>query len=369
MNKIVFPVVDDYIRPDKLLGLIVYGTDDTVTFYNVHNDSFNYEDTPWYRNPVITIAEALDIISLSYFIVSKKTLYKLFPDLTFNGRDALYVIHANVPFNSCLTEVSDMNLYPFYLTNASKNPLQIAQMFKSIYRINSDLEYCRLKALYPDAEYLIRGSAVMDSRFNVGDTEVSIYLEPFTKSWRFKEMIDKTISKSEDVKLNSIDKEGATLIKLDFDGAHLRVLDKLSNANSIPTNQKAVKSIIENISGDIHIIKADLYKAMYSERFDIDHVLFKKTKRVYQTFKSPFGIPDTPFNYIIQQHEVLNTSKLALSIDSCVQKFLYYTYDGLYVLVNSDYVDRFFSTIQKFVSENKTPLTVTIKNKEFFIHD
>jgi hypothetical protein len=354
-QTLYFFFFDDIVTPKKITGYYSCSSinDDDITYVNVGDIDY-FMQTPLYRFDTVTHQEFEQyVLPTITWCIHSKNLYKLYPHLK-NIKDPLYYLHIQKDY-----ELPQL----FHAKNMMTS--KFAPYRTIIQKVYKDMSLIYSASHGLNLEPIVRTTAKLDNHVFVGDNHVPTFFTGFTRSLRLRDELSSSINMKKEERIH-LHKDGL-LVNVDFDGAHLRILDKLSGEEQIiPNNQRAV-DYITNTATDVRVFKTDIYATMYSEKFDrINHPLFKRVKQTYKSYQSPFGVKNIPFNYIIQHYEVKMICDLVETIDSLVKEYYFYHYDGLTFSIYPDKLNDFNMIIKEFA--NKHPLKLNILNKTYYVN-
>lgn len=355
MKYAIFPIFNRLIQPDKILGITSISEEGQFTFHNIGFE----EDTPFYRYKLENLEDVFNSYQdhqvITYF---KKGLFSVgeFEDHWISWRNVnslLWMYGKDIE-----NEFYDKNRYIYF-------PLSYySRLLKSI---SSKPWFDKLFTIpYPDENVntLLKAGNNLDGFFVMNNKKHWKFFDPYTKGARFRDTISNSIS-LEKQKRGGIATKGIK-VYVDIDSYHLRLMDK-KLGGMIPKDQRGHDWLMEQVFGANVPKKEDqkklVFTAFYGEQFNLLPCEFtdQLQKKKY-LFKSPMLRHGIPFNYVIQEMDVLKMSSFINDLHSEQSKIILYLYDGILFDVQPTYLSEFISKCKQTID---LPFVLETRGKKF----
>ena len=351
MKYTLFPIFNKLVNPTKLLGLCSINEEADFKF---HNFGFGM-DTPFYRYDKESIMDVLryydehDVIT--YF---KKGYYSLEDGLSYKWNDVNSILWLhNKELN---LEYYDPKGYIYFPLSFYSRLLR-SLVNKPYYEKLFDLE------ISDNINTVIKASSNLDGFIHLQNKRVYKYFDHYTKGGRFRDVISNTISIEAD-KRKYIQTKGIK-VYVDIDSYHLRLIDEVVG-NFMPKNERGHDWLMRQVFKEGQLPdkkdqKKLVFTALYGDNFEMLPCEFTETiQRKKYLFKSPLGRKKIPFNYIIQEMDVLRMSKFINQLQSSSSDIVLYLYDGLLFDVKESYFEEFMNKCKKVID---LPFTFTVNEE------
>lgn len=283
-------------------GLLIYS--DKPYFYKFDDGL----DTPFHQFPKINKKILDNVFSNEYIVLNKKKYFKYFDknnDYKNNWKDLNTLLWVNneepinLPDNDYLSEHIDV-------IRESKEILK-----------NYNLTYSKQN------DIILKACTLLDGYISIGGKKkYKKDFDHFTKSGRIRDK-GGTVSIKKEEKEKVDFKDG--YLYIDMKNFHLKIIDNVLEINMLPEddilNYISNRSLLPRES-----LKKEIFRSIYSERFDIDHPFFEKIKQKYKKLRAILK-PTKEFNYKIQQWESYIMSQFIINNQHL--KPVFYLYDGI----------------------------------------
>lgn len=283
------------------VGILVFENNDYEFFK--FGDSY---DTPFYRFPKLTKEILNNIFSVESVITNKKKLFNL--------------TKKNVE------NIKDLNTLLWY---NDKQPVKIPDTDNIVDHLRTIKQFLseneNLDLTYPmENDIILQACNILNGKIKIGDTIYDRSFDHFTKSGRLRDKAN-TISLPK-AKRNEYEYKYGKLA-IDMIKFHLYIIDKTLNINILYDDIDPLQQFLDDgLFSNMDEAKKEVYRAIYSERFDIDHKFFNLTERKHNTLRSLLK-PTEIFNYKIQQYESYLMSLLIIKNQKINP--IFYLYDGI----------------------------------------
>ena len=357
MNHLLFPIFNRLVNPTKILGITSINSDKEFTFHNINFGS----DTPFYRYEKENVNDVLNLYDDNSITLFKKGYY------TVKDINPTWKEWKN--WNSLMwfkgQEIVDSFYNPkryvyFPLAYYSRLLTDIANWkhFNKVFGINYD----------DNIEHLIEASSRLDGYYTLDGDRYYQYFDHYTKGARFRDVISNSIS-IERATRERIDAKGIK-VYVDIDSYHLRLINEVFDGG-MPRDQRGHNWLISEVFQEgkeppEEEQKKLIFTSLYSGNFDMLPCDWTdKLSRSLYKFKSPLGRKKIPFNYIIQEMDVLRMSKIINKLSCNESKILLYLYDGLLFDVKPNYLEDFLEVCSEVID---FPFTVKIGEEKIRIN-
>ena len=349
MKFILFPIFNRLVRPTKILGLSSINSEGEFKF---HNFGFGF-DTPYYRYEQEDVNDVLRSYPEDSISIFKKGYY------TVKNIDEQWKSFKD--YNSILWLRKGDILDSFYdPSNYIFKP--ISYYSKTLRNIYEWKHFDKILSMgyNENVETLIEGSSVLDGYYSIDGQKHYQYFDHYTKGSRFRDVISNSIS-IEKHKREKIETKGIK-VYVDLDSYHLRLIDE-KIGNMIPRDIRGHDWLISEVfekgkEPEVKEQKKLIFTSLYSGNFNMLPCDWTKKLEMKQyKFKSPLGRKGIPFNYIIQEMDVLRMSKYIRELYSNQSKTVLYLYDGVMFDVMPNYLEEFLDKCRKIID---LPFTVNI---------
>lgn len=358
MKHILFPIYNRLIKPTNIIGISSMDEDGQFKF---HNFSFG-NDTPFYKYE----KEDRQTVLESYkdhevLVLFKKGLYNLpdYQEITSHWKDLNTLLWMyNKEIIDFFYDTKKYIYTPLAKYSKTLRNLVNASYFDSLYSV-----------YYPEnIEHLLKASSKIDGSYKMKGKKFYKYFDHYTKGSRFRDVISNSIS-IESSKRADIETKGVG-VYVDIDSYHLRLIDQILGGY-IPRNERGHDWLMKQVFKegklpDVADQKKLVFTALYSENFSMLPCEFTEEIQMNKyKFKSPFKRKKIPFNYIIQEMDVLQMSKYINKLQSDKSEILLYLYDGLYFDVEKNYLNTFLNKAKDIID---LPFRVNIDDEEIRIN-
>lgn len=357
MNHLLFPIFNRLVNPTKILGITSINADKEFTFHNINFGS----DTPFHRYPKEDINEVLNLYDDNSITIFKKGFH------TVQGIDPKWKQWRNwnslmwLKGQDIIDSFYDPQNYVFFpLAYYSRLLTDLASWkhFNQIFGVQ-----------YSDnVEHLIEASSRLDGRYTLDEKRYYKYFDHYTKGSRFRDVISNSIS-TERVTRERIEATGIK-VYVDVDSYHLRLIDGIIDGG-MPRTERAHDWLMSQVFKEGMEPPEDeqkklIFTSLYSGNFNMLPCDWTDTlERKLYKFKSPLGRKKIPFNYIIQEMDVLKMSKFINKLSCNDSKILLYLYDGLLFDVKPSYLEDFLEVCSEVID---LPFTVKIGEEKIRIN-
>ena len=210
---------------------------------------------------------------------------------------------------------------------------------------------------------VIKASSILDGFIKYNDDILYKYFDHYTKGGRLRDTESNSINIEAKNRANLASK--GVKVYVDIDSFHLRILDRYLGINQIPKDVRGHNWVTEQAFGNHppDDIKKKIFQALYSEKFYLVPCEFMDfVKLRYQQLKSPFNRSGRSFNDKVQEIDVLEMSKIILSLhEKGFSDILLYLYDGLLYDVQPNRLKNFLECCQEVIN---FPFKISINNQE-----
>lgn len=361
--KIIYLLYDDIFNPKDILGFIIKDELGNVEFFKLKD----LYDTPYYNFPLVDKKELKkQLANPLCFVHNKKTLIKFF-----NG-------------NKKLNHIKDLNTHlwslglPIILDKPKEKYRPLNQLFQSFYDLDFDHTISFSDIENEASNIVLEASNLLDGILTLKNGDRSLetkfkWFDYYTKTGRLHDVSSNSINIKKERRWDIVPSvEQGILVLIDFDGFHIRIMDNKLGINKISKKEKAHEYLRKKSNSELGLpsFKKEVFHCLYSGNFSlIDYSWFKQVEKNIN--KLDFVLPIrhqedsyNRFNTIIQQHEVLELSKMILNLKKEFKEniaFELYLYDGVMISINKNHLDNFI----EYLNKNTTDYPLTLETKTF----
>lgn len=345
---IILPFFDNNLQPKVLLAFATLDKSGTTTIYNVSLKN----DTPFHRLKKVTEDDFIKYIlsDNNNTFYKTKALYKKY-GLDHNIKDANALLWKN-----------NLDINYFKIDSGLHDIAPLTRDFSNLFF--EDHFSLFFNHRYSDNLYtLSKASSILDGYYMYDDEKKYKYFDHYTKGGRFRDSLSNSIN-TEAKNRGKIRAKGVK-VYVDIDSFHLRLLDQNLGINMIPRNERGHDWVIKQAFGNNppEDIKIKIFQALYAEKFYLVPCEFMDFVSLrYKQLKSPLGRTGRTFNDKVQELDVLEMSKIILSVaDHGYKDILLYLYDGLLYDVPVKKLTNFLEVLQNCIT---FPFKVNINDEE-----